>query len=288
MYRVNIHERMGPKAIGTVCLWLFAILLMAQPVLAGLVIKRMSRETLPNGQIEQEELTSWLQDNRVKTLSKDGDIVILDLAKGNIIMIDPARKEYSVTPLKKMISSVEQGIKQLREQFNALSPEQRAMVEKMMGIPKAGAGSSLKLKDTGKTGTIAGYPAHNYVILKDGKPVADYWVSGRLRDAILKEIDKSKMDAFEQAMNRIASQAMPFGSPETQEMLKIEKEIQKHGEILKKVQKLDTGGDRLSIVISVKAASIPASEFQVPADYKKIRNPAADMSGVFSGGHGAR
>ncbi len=252
-----------------------AFLFSVQVVFAGLIIERVHRIDAPGHAAGSDKQVSFFQANKVKTVSGDGSYAILDMGKGIMIMVDPGKKEYSVTSLKEMVSTMEQGMKQLQDRFNALPPEQRAMVEKMMGIQKAAPGS-LKLKDTGETAKIAGYLAKKYVILKNGKPLSEYWVSKALRQDILHEIDKSKIKDFENAMNKISMEGMPFGSSEAKEIVKLEQKVQEYGEVVKELHYPHAANMNRSDsfqVVSVKKANIPRSEFQVPAGYKKMESP---------------
>ncbi len=249
--------------------------LIVQAACAGLVIER-ERTMTPLGQnAVSHRQVSYFQANRVKTVSQDGTYAILDLQKGTMTMVDPAKKEYSVTSLKEMLGRMETGMNKLKEKFNALPPEQRAMVEQMMGGKKTG-GESLEMKDTGKKEKIAGYVARKFVILKNGKPLAEYWVSEGLKKDILEEIDKSKLDEFEQAMKKISSEGMPFANSEATQIMKLEQKIQDAGEVVKEVHYARQAGPMSgssSRVVSVKKAKISASEFEIPGGYKKVADP---------------
>ncbi len=244
-------------------------LLFVQAALAGLIIERNRTASGPKAVSERQ--ISYFQADRVKTVSQDGSFVILDLRKGTMTMVDPARKEYSVTSLEAMLNKMEAGMKQLKDRFKALPPEQRAMVEQMMGMKRSSSGG-LVLKETGKTTNIAGYTAREFVILRNNQPLAEYWVSEGLRKDILSEIDKSRMDKFEKAMKKISTQGMPFSGSEATEMMKLEGKIQKSGEVMKEVHHQAQAGPMAGssfTVVSVRKASIPASEFQIPSGYKE-------------------
>ncbi len=256
---------------------LFTVLFLVsvQATFAGIVVEQVY------GKKGQKQV-SYFQANKVKTVSTDGEYTIMDLDKGTMIMVNPDKKEYSVMSLKEMVSSMQQGMQQIQDRLRSLPPEQRAMLEKMMGI-QSGSHSRLALKDTGKTEKIAGYTAKKYVILKDGHPISEYWVSKELRQDILKEMDKSKIDDFEKAMNKISMESMPFAGSEARQIGKLELKIQKYGEIVKEIHHPQTNGQVVReafTVVSVKKKHLPSSTFQIPAGYKQAESPVEKLKSM--------
>ncbi len=259
---------------------LISCFLLAHTADAGLIIERVRTVAAPGQKDISEKQVSYFQDNKVKTVSQDGTYAILDLQKGTMTMVNPSKKEYQVTLLKDMLKRMETGMNQLKKKFNALPPEQRAMVEQMMGVKRSQT-AQLKLKETGKTTKIAGYASREFVILKNGRPLAEYWVSDALKKDILKEIDKSKMDKFEQAMKKISTEGLPFANSEADDMMKLEQKVHEAGEVVKEVhhagQEVSIPGDSFRVV-SVRKAAISASEFEIPKGYKKTAAPMEKMA----------
>jgi len=250
---------------------LFLILFCTQAY-AGLVIERVySAGTVP-GKSKTRKVVSYFQGNKVKTVEENGNYSIVDLATGTMTMVNPKKKEYSVTSLESMIKQMQSGMDKLKAHLKGLSPEQRAMMEKMMGISQ-GPSSKLVLKKLGDGKKIAGFDATHYVITQNGKKVGEYWVSKALRDKMLKEIDQKKIEKFEKAMNNISSQLNVFGNSSLTQLMDMEQRLQKEGEVVKQIHYPNNMNRQGSIqeVVSVKEERIPASAFEVPKDYKKTK-----------------
>ena len=252
---------------------LFLILFCAQAY-AGLVIERVySRGTAP-GKSKTRKVVSYFQGNKVKTIEENGNYSIVDLATGTMTMVNPKKKEYSVTSLDSMVKQMQRGMDKLKAHLKGLSPEQRAMMEKMMGISQ-GPSSKLVLKKLGDRKRIAGYEATHYVITKNGKKVGEYWVSKALREKMLKEMDREKIEKFEKAMNNISNQLNVFGNSNLTQLMEMEQKLQKEGEIVKQIHypnniNMNKQGSTQEVV-SVKEERIPAAAFEVPKGYKKTR-----------------
>jgi len=122
---------------------------------------------------------------------------------------------------------------------------------------------------------IAGYEAEHFIITQGNKKVAEYWISKQLRDKILRELDKDKIEKFEKAMSKISNQLNIFGNSSMSELMEMEERLQKKGEIVKQIHypsslNMNTQGSYQEVV-SVKEETIPDSAFQIPKGYKKAR-----------------
>ena len=252
---------------------LFLILFCVQAY-AGFVIERVySTGTVP-GKSNAKKIVTYFQGNKVKTIEENGNYSIIDLATGTMTMVNPKKKEYSVTSLDSMVKQMQMGMDKLKAHLKGLSPEQRAMMEKMMGISQAPS-SKLVLKKLGDRKRIAGYEATHYVITQNGKKVGEYWVSKALREKMLKEMDREKIEKFEKAMNNISSQLNVFGNSSLTQLMEMEQKLQKEGEIVKQIHypnniSMNKQGSTQEVV-SVKEERIPAAAFEVPKGYKKTR-----------------
>jgi len=103
------------------------------------------------------------------------DTVIFNGAKGNALTIDHGKKSYIVLDREAVARTVEQlnpALEQMRKQLESLPPDQRAMVEKMMGgkMPATqSAPPSWEIVASGETGKQAGIDCEWYEMSRDGK-----------------------------------------------------------------------------------------------------------------------
>ena len=101
------------------------------------VIMKQSTEDMKSGR--KSVNTSYVEANRVAIETNDGarDMTMVYLADGNLIrMIDHSKKtvqEISGAELEKMMGQVNEAMAKMQEQMKNMPPQQRAMMEKMMG-----------------------------------------------------------------------------------------------------------------------------------------------------------
>ncbi len=234
---------------------------------AGLVIKE--RIQTENG---METILTYIEGDMVKNVMSDGTYVIIDLTKREMIEVNPAKRQYSVIKIDEIKKEMDQAMSKMKEQLAGLPPEQRAMIEQMMGemMGSKAAPGSVTVKKTGQHAKVAGFRADQYRIMQNGKPVMEVWLSPDLLKYMKKEMDSAKIKAFERAMDSLDEMLsmMPMGSDN---VFKKMKELEKKGHIVKEVDLSDHGKPTVvSQVVAVQRRSIPRSEFLVPSGYKKV------------------
>ena len=101
------------------------------------------------------------------------EMIILDHAQGNYMVIDQAR-------MNAMASQVSQAMSQMQEALAEMPPEQRAMAEQMMQrqFPAAPPKQSAEtINDLGSHGEVAGIACRNYEVMRDGQKVRELCMS---------------------------------------------------------------------------------------------------------------
>jgi len=232
---------------------------------AGLVIKEKIQAE--NG---METILTYIEGDMVKNVMPDGSYMIIDLTKREMIEVNPSKKQYSVIKIDEMKKEMDQTMSKIKEQLAGLPPEQRAMIEKMMGGMMGAKAASAATVKTGQHAKIAGFKAEQYKIMQNGKPVVEVWLSPDLLRYMKKEMDSAKIKAFEKAMDSVDEMLsmMPVGEDS---VLKKMKELEKKGHIVKEVDYSDPENPVVvSQVVAVQRRSIPRSEFLVPSGYKKV------------------
>ena len=199
----------------------------------------------------------------VTTDEDGGRVVIVRLDKEKIYTLSPKEKTYSEmtfneleATMKKMGSEMDSHMAEMNEQLASMPPEQRKMVEEMMKKQmNRGGGDEVKVEKTGDSKTISGYSCTKFLVKQDDKEMATIWTT---KD--LKAFESMRGD-FQEFSKRMMSM-----NPMTKGM----------GEGMQKVEgfPIETDGARgfKQVVTKVEKRSIAASEFEIPADYKKVKS----------------
>ncbi len=264
---------MRKKSLIRFVLMFLFIFLFFKTSWAGLIIEKEFTFKVNGPQVEKQKTVTYFQNNKVKTVQGNGSFVIIDLNKGTMAIVNPAKREYSLQKIEEIMASMEKGMEQIKAQFKGLPPEQRAMIEKMMGISADKPKSNLKIKDTGERKKIAGFVAEHYVIMDGKTKVGDYWVSRELRELIKKEISEKKIDEFEKAMEGMSKKMDMFGGSDISRLIDLEQELNKKGEIVKQVHhpgKFKMVGRDMEEIVKVEKKDIPSSFFEIPKGFKRV------------------
>src|SRR5438105_2255415 len=182
-------SRMG--RIGWCAAVLLGVLATAAPVRAGWVID----EATKGGGDEKSRQRLFLQANRLKTVSFEGnrttEAMVMDLDAQTITHIDYKERAYVTATAKEYAEILKQGMqalggemqgqmqaqmKEMEAELKKMPPEQRRAIEAMMKAAQEGAKKppavklkaeecvpdKVDIKNTGKRATVAGYDASGY------------------------------------------------------------------------------------------------------------------------------
>lgn len=185
----------------------------SSPASAGWLIEQTAR-----GEGEAGRQRILIQANRLKTVvlgaaGTPASAVILDLDADTITHVDYAQRTYVTATsdeyARAMTASVAAATEQLaamRDALKDLPPEQRRMMEQMLGAQAPTAGGAacqpprVEFRRAGPGATIAGYPTVRYGVLVDGKPDADLWLAPGI--AAWRELDGRKLERMMGALAR--------------------------------------------------------------------------------------
>ena len=162
------------------------LLIIAAPALAGSVLELETKE-FRGGQpiVGTVQITTEGSDTRIEIISVSSseagglifhsdrnEMVILDHAQSNYMVIDQARMDAMATQMS-------DAMEEMRQQLDAMPPEQRAMAEQMMQgrLPQQSAQEApLSIQDLGSTGEVAGIKCRNHSVLRGGKKIREICV----------------------------------------------------------------------------------------------------------------
>ncbi len=196
----------------------------------------------------------------------EGKQYLVRLDRDEAYFIDTKKRTYQKIKLTELERAAETAQAQMQaalgkmqKELQNLPPEQRRMVEQMMGERARGSAAPAakpSVRKTGQTKTIAGYRCEEYVAEVDGKP-------------LLKACTTQDIAAFNQlrddwlASQRRLGKLNPFGGGSVYEAF---------GQIPGFPLETEMSGVH-AVVTKVDPSTPPASEFEVPAGFELRPGP---------------
>ncbi|MDZ7263540.1 MAG: DUF4412 domain-containing protein [candidate division KSB1 bacterium] len=186
-----------------------------------------------------------------------GKIMIIRLDKELMWNLDSKNKTYSEMTFAEMEQSMAQAQSAMKEQMNQMDPEQRKMMEKMMGKKMSDmfgseGGMEISLKRSGKKQQIMGYECEQVFMYMNNEPLLEMWMT-------------EKYDLGTEFLELYHRMGLMKG--------KLSDDARKiHGISLLTKTAFDTGMGKLETttkVTRIVPTSVSDSEFEVPRGYTK-------------------
>ena len=261
-----------------------AVLWWANFASAGWVIDQTGA-----GKNSQQQV--MIQGNRVKTSMFDAKgnpetVTIMDAEAQTLTVVDFRRHSYMTSTLqeyrdlmenmqKTIAPKMAEAMKKMQAQMKGMPPEQRKMMERMMGsqfmqdVSEQGCGEppAVEMRKTDQRETIAGYTAVRYDVELDGKVDSQLWLAKDI--TVGRELDMEKMKQFFRALEKLAA-CRPmnrFMVGETQAWKLIDE-----GYPMRVVR---GKGEKVTEVVKAEKRDISAAEFMPPEGFTK--NTLRDM-----------
>ncbi|MCX6143327.1 MAG: DUF4412 domain-containing protein [Ignavibacteriales bacterium] len=196
----------------------------------------------------------------VKTVSEDGEVLLLRVDKKMIYTVDAKEKQYSETTFNEADTLMARTVKKMnatsekmKEQFKNMPEAQRKMMEQMMG----GAESEVPAvtKNTGEKKDIAGYNCTKYIIMQEEKELVTVWATQDI-----KEFAGMRKD-FEEFSKRMTGR-MPGMAAASAELMKLPGFA----------METQFGTMMTQAVTSMEKKTTPASEYEIPSGYTKVKS----------------
>ncbi len=243
----------------------FVTLVLATNAFGGWVIT-MSQTDL-DGETSTEIL--YIQSNKMKVVDPDEEVVIFDLDKGEMIIINHEKKSYFAgNPGELMGGAMNAMMKAMEEQMKNLPPEQQEMMKQYQQqmrtdakTPTAMKKVKVEIKKTSDKGRVAGYPVEKFQVYGDGEHKEDLWVTSKI--SIKDELDLNKLAEFMEGIKMPGAEETAYSS--TSKYIR----VMEQGFPLKTV-KTSMDGEDVSEASKVEKKRIPGSEFAPPEGYKKV------------------
>jgi hypothetical protein len=244
---------MKNNILRTMILITLTVIVAGITVSQGLYWESLTKVPMANG---KEINSSSCYRTQMFKQSSENSASIFRLDKKMMYMVDNQKKEYSEMTFSELEAYAKKANKQLEgmsEQLKNMPPEQRKAMEKMMGsMGLGGQASKIDVIKTGEKKTICGYSCVKYTMNENGKEVGSVWTTTGVPG----------YDAMQKDMKEF-SQRMAAQMPKAKEMM----------EAFKKVEGFPVETTMAGItttVTKIEKKTVAASEFEVPAGYKKV------------------
>jgi hypothetical protein len=195
---------------------------------------------------------------KVENDDKDKTAMIVNLDKKLIIMINGDDEEYSEITFDEMeahMKKVEAKMAEMQKSLKDMPEGQRKMMEKMMG-PMAGGDGPITFKGSAEKKTILGYKCGKVDVQQGDKTIISLWVTKAVPG-----FDRLRPQWEEFSRRMMGSMPGNFAKGMSEAMKKIE------GFPLE-----TTIGDIVSTITKLDERAIPASTFDVPTGYDKVKS----------------
>ncbi len=234
----------------------FLLALLSAPVHAGWVEK------------DRQAGTMYISGALIKVVPQrsNGMWSVMDLNSGLITMINRPGRTYAVIDPKTFCSEMKS---MMTGMMQGMPPEQRAMMEQMMGGQGAGHTPSVRVRRVGSGGKVAGHDTIKYSVTVDGRPYRDIWLApgAPIMNDMRRYLKKSsEMNASMAACSNMGP-GMAGGGP-APEASKEYQAIAEKGWTMKELDRKTGKVDKE--VTSLEKKSLPASTFRVPIGYRKV------------------
>jgi hypothetical protein len=244
----------------TLRLWTLTVLTL---IATGLLAQGLYYESETSGGMLGEKKmlsTTYLMPKMFKNVSQpDGDAVIIRMDQQKIYNVDPQAKTYSEVTfaemeqqMKQMSATMDERMAKMEESMKDMPPEQRKMLEGMMGGRKGSKGSEVALVRTGDSKKVSGLSCTKYVAKEGEKELMTIWSTKEVRGF------ESLRKDYETLTQRMMSMNPSFMKGLIDAMQRVEGFP----------METEWGGITMTVT-KVVSRSTPASEFTVPAGYTK-------------------
>lgn len=194
-------------------------------------------------------------------------------------MIRPAEKAYTELTskdLEQIANTLDAARAKMQEQLKNLPPEQRAMMEKMMGGLMGGIGGEqaqpkLSFKKASGSGKVGAYACENWESFLDGVKSAEHCVA----DFKATDITVSDFDILKDMSTFIGKLA-----PQYKGLLDQSMNLEQMGGVPVSTTVISEGKAESRITLqTIKREKTDAARFELPAGYKKAPMPMGALGG---------
>jgi uncharacterized protein DUF4412 len=230
------------------------------------IVSKVTRDGGP-----PETATSYLSADHVRMSHGSGKEFIIDLKAGQMASLDGKAKTYFVITLKDLddfaakmqerMNSPE--MKKARESLKELPPEDRKRLEAAMDM-------NVDVHKSGSSRRIAGYACENWTVNIGQLSRSEQCVTADL------QFPMQAWEMYRHFSETMQSLMSTMGPAAANTSRMVEQFKKMKGYPLANTTTVEIMGNRsvtVSEVVEIKKSAIPASAWDIPADYTKVDNP---------------
>jgi hypothetical protein len=247
-------------------------LVFATAAAAGVRVENVTRD-IKTKVVDGPTQTVLVQDGKIRVSSgKDNGMIL----KGStIVIVDDGKKTYTEMDkeqMKKVAAQANAAMKQMQDKLKNMPPEQRAMMEKMLGNQIPGGLNADKpdvydAKNTGRTETVEGRKCTVWNLSRNGKLLEEM--------CVVPFSSLPGKEDFEKSFKEMAEAFAEFskGMPGVTNQVQVRANV--NGYPVRSRSYDAAGNLRGTETVLTKwvEESVPATSFEVPKGYKKKEMP---------------
>ncbi|MBU1882482.1 MAG: DUF4412 domain-containing protein [bacterium] len=256
--------------IGAICTVL--MIAAAHTAMAGVFLEGMTTES-SGKQITHD---MYIKSDRVRIDIKEKNskmIMIYRQDEDVFWMLDGEERKYMAMTredLKEMRTMMDEAMKQMEEQLKNLPPEQRAMMESMMGdqMSQAAKEPEMTYKLVGKKVKVDSWTCDHYIGYEDGDKVIELWTVDP-KDVKLDAKEFSALESLADFFKELAPDEGNFFEIGSTKMSKGETGPDFYGIPVKSVY-YDTDGESATTILrKAERQDLDNSLFEIPEGFEK-------------------
>jgi hypothetical protein len=258
----------------------FLCALLASAAQAGVVIESIERDARSGQTLGTQRLLTQGGAARIERSAGKTDSSYVIFRDDVLYVVEPAQRRYTAMDRKTvetMAGTMSAAMKEMRAQLAKMPPDQRAMMEQMMGKMGGGAATRappapLQARDLGRSDKAAGRSCRLWELTRSGVVEQQLCVVP-FSDVPGKE-DLLALSKRMASLMRAMSDAMPAFGGSSQDVEAMES-VKGYPVLMRDYDGGKPSGREI-VLQSWKEQALPAAQFEVPANFRK-QDPLKDL-----------
>lgn len=206
---------------------------------------------------------------KVRSDNGSENSVIFDAETGAMIVLDHGKRQYTrlgQAEMTQMTAALNSAMRQMEQALANVPPEMREQMRGMMGgaVPGMGGETLVKVEDTGRRDTVAGYGCTIYRTQVSGQVVNEQCMGSA---SVLNELPAADRATLERAMSMTARMLEELSSGPLAQFADLSPF--KAGMVPLRVTDIERGRRSTSEFTGIDTASLDAGLFAIPAGYRE-------------------